>query len=284
MSDYLRQEQTEFRNIVHLKGTNRYRVVLQRDGLIFRRTVRSLESAEEVRDLALLYYEEHGRLPANYKDLNLNRFETSPDYAISIKDLPITQRCVRCEQFVTYNAITSYYRFARSDDLCSACRKDLKEVENRKKMTSDERLNQYIVRFENGSCEIKFCKRSQELRFRQPSFKDAVSARNKILRFYEEYFRLPSREELSNVLKIKLFRDTSRKEMKNIFYRESSDDYLVHACRKNRRFRKVFKDLDDAKEYRDLLMKFIKSNKRLPTDEEGKRLTNFMKRNKRNCR
>ena len=284
MSDYLHQEQTEFRNIVHLKGTNRYRVVLQRDGLIFRRTVRSLESAEETRDLALLYYEEHGRLPANYKDLNLNRFETSPDYAISIKDLPITQRCVRCKQFVTYNAITSYYRFARSDDLCSACRKDLKEVENRKKMTSDERLNQHIVRFENGSCEIKFCKRSQELRFRQPSFKDAVSARNRILRFYEEYFRLPSREELSNVLKIKLFRDTSRKEMKNIFYRESSDDYLVHACRKNRRFRKVFKDLDDAKEYRDLLMKFIKSNKRLPTDEEGKRLTNFMKRNKRDCR
>lgn len=284
MSDYLHQEQTEFRNIVHLKGTNRYRVVLQRDGLIFRRTVRSLESAEEVRDLALLYYEEHGRLPANYKDLNLNRFETSPDYAISIKDLPITQRCVRCEQFVTYNAITSYYRFARSDDLCSACRKDLKEVENRKKMTSDERLNQHIVRFENGSCEIRFCKRGQELRFRQPSFKDAVSARNKILRFYEEYFRLPSREELSNVLKIKLFRDTSRKEMENIFYRESSYDYLVHACRKNRRFRKVFKDLDDAKEYRDLLMKFIKSNKRLPTDEEGKRLTNFMKRNKRDCR
>ena len=35
MSDYLHQEQTEFRNIVHLKGTNRYRVVLQRDGLIF---------------------------------------------------------------------------------------------------------------------------------------------------------------------------------------------------------------------------------------------------------
>lgn len=262
------QKSTDVKNIIYIESVNRYRVDITRKRKKFYRTTRSLESAIEAKRLALEFYEKHGRLPDNYKELNLPRVESSYKFFIRLEDLPITQICSRCKRFVTYASMSSYKTFAESGDLCHYCRKDLADLEKFQALSEEEQASKYLSKHSNHSYRIDICKRGQNLRFNQRSLDEAIASRDKILEFYDKNFRLPSRNELDPVLGIKLMTEDRDSSMKHILYRKDRSRYEVNIIRKGMRVRRSFKSLEDAKVFRDLLTEFVDENKRIPTKAE----------------
>ena len=271
------QKSTDVENIIYIKSVNRYRVDITRKRKKFYRTTRSLESAIEAKRLALEFYEKHGRLPDNYKELNLPRVESSYEFFIRLEDLPITQICSRCKRFVTYASMSSYKTFAESGDLCHYCRKDLADLEKFQALSEEEQASKYISKHSAHSYRIDICKRGQNIRFNQRSFNEAIASRDKILRFYSERFRLPSRKELTDVLKIKLMTDDRDPSMKYILFRKDRSRYEVNVIRNGMRIRRSFESLEDAKVFRDLLAGFVNENKRIPTKTEVEDLMSKVK-------
>lgn len=271
------QKSTDVENIIYIKSVDRYRVDITRKRKKFYRTTRSLESAIEAKRLALEFYEKNGRLPDNYKELNLPRVESSYEFFIRLEDLPITQRCARCKRSVTYASMSSYKIFAESGDLCHYCRKDLADLEKFQALSDEEQASKYISKHSAHSYRIDICKRGQNIRFNQRSFNEAVVSRDKILRFYSERFRLPSRKELTDVLKIKLMTDDRDPSMKYILFRKDRSRYEVNVIRNGMRIRRSFESLEDAKVFRDLLAGFVNENKRIPTKTEVEDLMSKVK-------
>ena len=271
------QKSTDVENIIYIKSVDRYRVDITRKRKKFYRTTRSLESAIEAKRLALEFYEKHGRLPDNYKELNLPRVESSYEFFIRLEDLPITQICSRCKKYMTYASMSAYKTFADSGDLCHYCRKDLADLEKFQALSEEEQASKYISKHSDHSYRIDICKRGQNIRFNQRSFNEAIASRDKILRFYSEHFRLPSRKELTDVLKIKLMTDDRDPSMKYILYRRDRSRYEVNIIRKGMRVRRSFESLEDAKVFRDLLAEFVNENKRIPTKAEVEDLMSKVK-------
>ena len=262
------QKSTDVENIIYIKSVNRYRVDITRKRKKFYRTTRSLESAIEAKRLALEFYEKHGRLPDNYKELNLPRVESSYEFFIRLEDLPITQICSRCKKYMTYASMSAYKTFAESGDLCHYCRKDLADLEKFQALSEEEQSSKYISKHSDHSYRIDICKRGQNLRFNQRSLDEAIDTRDKILKFYDEHFRLPSRNELNPVLGIKLMTDDRDPSMKYILFRKDRSRYEVNIVRKGEKIRRSFESLEDAKVFRDLLSEFVDENKRIPTKAE----------------
>lgn len=263
------QKSTDVENIIYIKSVDRYRVDITRKRKKFYRTTRSLESAIEAKRLALEFYEKHGRLPDNYKELNLPRVESSYEFFIRLEDLPITQICSRCKKYMTYASMSAYKTFAESGDLCHYCRKDLADLEKFQALSEEEeQASKYISKHSDHSYRIDICKRGQNIRFNQRSLDEAIVSRDKILKFYDEHFRLPSRNELNPVLGIKLMTDDRDPSMKYILYRRDRSRYEVNIIRKGMRVRRSFESLEDAKVFRDLLAEFVDENKRIPTKAE----------------
>lgn len=262
------QTSTGIKNIIYIESVDRYRVDLTHKRKKFYRTTKTLESAIEAKRLALEFYEKHSRLPKNYKELNLPRVESSYKFFIRLEDLPITQRCARCKKFVTYAAMSTYKIFAESGDLCHYCRKDLADLEKFQALSDEERSTKHILKHSDSSYRIDLSKRGRNLRFNQRSSDEAIDARDKILRFYDQNFRLPSRKELTDALKIKLMTDDRDSSMKYILFRKDRNRYEVNIIREGMRIRRSFESLEVAKAYRDLLVEFVDSNDRLPTKTE----------------
>lgn len=187
------RKSTDVENIIYIESVDRYRVDITRKRKKFYRTTRSLESAIEAKRLALEFYEKNGRLPDSYKELNLPRVESSYEFFIRLEDLPITQICSRCKKYMTYASMSAYKTFAESGDLCHYCRKDLADLEKFHALSEKEQASKYISKHSDHSCRIDICKRGQNLRFNQRSLNEAIDTRDKILKFYDENFRLPSR-------------------------------------------------------------------------------------------
>lgn len=264
----MHNQTTGIKNIIYIESLDRYRVDMTRKRKKFYRTTRSLESAIEAKHLALEFYEKHGRLPDNYKELDLPRVESSYRFFIRESDLPIKQQCSRCKTFVTYASMSSYKIFAESGDLCHYCRKDLSDLEKMKSLTDEERLIKYISKRSDHSYRIDLSKRGQNLRFNQRSLDEAIDTRDKILEFYDKNFRLPSRKELTDVLKIKLMTDDRDPSMKYILFRKDRSRYEINIIRKGTRVRRSFESLAVAKAYRDLIVEFVNMHDRIPTKAE----------------
>lgn len=264
----MHNQTTGIKNIIYIESVDRYRVDITRKRKKFYRTTRSLESAIEAKRLALEFYEKNGRLPDNYKELNLPRVESSYKFFIRLEDLPITQICSRCKKYMTYASMSAYKTFAESGDLCHYCRKDLADLEKFQALSEEEQASKYISKHSAHSYRIDICKRGQNIRFNQSSFDEAVVSRDKILKFYDENSRLPSRNELNPVLGIKLMTEDRDSSMKYILYRKDRKRYEVSIARNHSRIRRSFKSLEDAKVFRDLLAEFVDENKRIPTKAE----------------
>ena len=272
----MHNQTTGIKNIIYIESVDRYRVDITRKRKKFYRTTRSLESAIETKRLALEFYEKHGRLPDNYKELNLPRVESSYKFFIRLEDLPITQICSRCRKYMTYASMSAYKTFAESGDLCHYCRKDLADLEKFQALSEEEQASKYISKHPDHSYRIDICKRGQNLRFHQRSLNEAIDARDKILKFYDENFRLPSREELKSVLGIELMTKDRDSSMKHIFYRKDRKRYEALITKNYSRIRRSFESLEDAKVFRDLLVEFVTENKRIPTKTEAEDLMSKM--------
>ena len=272
------QKSTDVENIIYIESVDRYRVDITRKRKKFYRTTRSLESAIEAKRLALEFYEKHGRLPDNYKELNLTRVESSYKFFIRLEDLPITQICSRCRKYMTYASMSAYKTFAESGDLCHYCRKDLADLEKFQALSKEEQASKYISKHSDHSYRVDICKRGRNLRFNQRSLNEAIDARDKILKFYDENFRLPLREELNPVLGIKLMTEDRDSSMKYILYRKDRKRYEVSIARNSYRIRRSFELLEDAKVFRDLLAEFVNENKRIPTKAEVEDLLDLIEK------
>lgn len=270
------QKSTGIKNIIYIESVDRYRVDITRKRKKFYRTTRSLESAIEAKRLALEFYEKHSRLPENYKELNLPRVESSYEFYIRKDELPITQICSRCRKYMTYASMSAYKTFAESGDLCHYCRKDLADLEKFQALSDEERSSKYISKHSDHSYRIDICKRGQNLRFNQRSLNEAIDARDKILKFYDKNFRLPSREELASRLGIRLMTEDRESSMKHIFYRKDRKRYEALITKNYSRIRRSFESLEDAKVFRDLLVEFVDKNNRIPTKTEAKDLMSKM--------
>ena len=173
--------------------------------------------------------------------------------------------------------MSAYKTFADSDDLCHYCRKDLADLEKFQALSEEEQASKYISKHSAHSYRIDICKRGQNIRFNQRSFNEAIASRDKILRFYSERFRLPSRKELTDVLKIKLMTDDRDPSMKYILFRKDRSRYEVNVIRNGMRIRRSFESLEDAKVFRDLLAEFVNENRRIPTKTEVEDLMSKVK-------
>lgn len=173
--------------------------------------------------------------------------------------------------------MSAYKTFAESGDLCRYCRKDLADLEKFQSLSEEEQASKYISKHSDHSYRIDICKRGQNLRFNQRSLNEAIDACDKILKFYDENFRLSSREELKSVLGIELMTEDRESSMKHIFFRKDRKRYEALITKNYSRIRRSFESLEDAKVFRDLLVEFVDKNKRIPTKTEAKDLMSKVK-------
>lgn len=258
---------TNERNIILSDRVKPYRVVITRDSRTFARYVDSIEEGIKIRDAALQFYGWYGRLPEDFDELQ------SKD-----REFPRSGKCNRCDRFVEFKSSQAYYRFHNSNDLCSYCQSDYRrersdfKSDKMRQITWVERIWLYLVTFQ---------RRYERLTIYQTSLEDAIIARDKIEKFYEENFRLPSREEIIEDLKIDVLRPPKSDDLKNIVVINDGRSFVAYLSRNNTRHSKTFYDLESAKAYRDYLYEFYEKFDRLPTKEESDRKVEEIKLSKK---
>lgn len=258
---------TNERNIILSDRVKPYRIVITRDGQIFTRYVDTVEEGVKIRDAVLQFYDWYGRLPENFDELQ------SRD-----REFPRFGRCSRCSQFVEFNSSRTYLRFHNLNDLCSYCQSDYRR--ERSDFRSDE-MRQILWIEKIWLYLITFQRRDKRLVIYQSSLEDAKIARDKIEKFYEENFRLPTREEVISDLKIDVLRPPKSENLKNIVTVNDGRSFVAYLSRKNTRHSKTFYDLESAKAYRDYLYEFYAKFDRFPTKEESKRKVEEIKLSKK---
>ena len=246
------------RNIVHSNGSKPYCVSIARNKQKFNRLVDTIEEGVKIRDRVLRFYEEHGRMPKGYSELEFS-------------DFPQSEECRKCKNSVVFNSSYSYARFVNSDHVCRYCISDIRR-ENSGKRNDPMR---YISRHKYSMLYIvSFHRRGQKTVVYQALLEEAIAARDKIEKFYDDHLRLPTREEVVNDLKIDVLREPIDPELKNIAIVRDGLSFVVYLSRNKVRHSKTFYDLESAKAYRDYLYEFYDRHNRLPTDEESKEKIN----------
>lgn len=246
------------RNIVRSNGSKPYCVSIARNKQKFNRLVDTIEEGVKIRDRVLRFYEEHGRMPKGYSELEFS-------------DFPQSEECRKCKNSVVFNSSYSYARFVNSDHVCRYCISDIRR-ENSGKRNDPMR---YISRQKYSMLYIvSFHRRGQKTVVYQALLEEAIAARDKIEKFYDDHLRLPTREEVVNDLKIDVLREPIDPELKNIAIVRDVLSFVAHLSRNKVRHSKTFYDLESAKAYRDYLYEFYDRHNRLPTDEESKEKIN----------
>lgn len=246
------------RNIVHSNGSKPYRVSIARNKQKFNRLVDTIEEGVKIRDRVLRFYEEHGRMPKDYSELEFS-------------DFPQSEECRKCKNSVVFNSSYSYARFVNSDHVCRYCISDIRR-ENSGKRNDPMR---YISRQKYSMLYIvSFHRRGQKTVVYQALLEEAIAARDKIEKFYDKHLRLPTREEVVNDLKIDVLREPIDPELKNIAIVRDGSSFVAYLSRNNVRHSKTFYDLESAKAYRDYLYRFYDRHNRFPTAEESKEKVN----------
>ena len=246
------------RNIVHSNGSKPYCVSIARNKQKFIRLVDTIEEGVKIRDRVLRFYEEHGRMPKGYSELEFS-------------DFPQSEECRKCKNSVVFNSSYSYARFVNSDHVCRYCISDIRRENSGKRND----LMRYISRQKYSMLYIvSFHRRGQKTVVYQALLEEAIAARDKIEKFYDDHLRLPTREEVVNDLKIDVLREPIDPELKNIAIVRDGLSFVAYLSRNKVRHSKTFYDLESAKAYRDYLYEFYDRHNRLPTDEESKEKIN----------
>lgn len=242
------------RNIVRSNGSKPYCVSIARNKQKFNRLVDTIEEGVRIRDRVLRFYEENGRMPKGYSELEFS-------------DFPQFEECQKCKRSVSFHSSFSYARFVNSDHLCRYCLSDIRRENSGKR---SDQMRYISVQKYSMLYIISFHRRGQKTVVYQALLEDAINARDKIEQFYDEHLRLPSREEVINDLKIDVLREPIDPELKNIAIVRDGQSFVAYLSRNNARHSKTFYDLESAKAYRDYLYEFYEQNNRFPTKEESK--------------
>lgn len=253
------------RNVVRSNGSKPYCVSIAREKQKFNRLVDTIEEGVEIRDLVLKFYEDHGRLPKGYSELEFSEH-------------PKSEECQRCKNSVSFNSSYAYARFIRSGRICRYCSSDFRRKNSNKRNDP----MRYISRQKYSMLYIvSFHRRGQRTIVYQAILEEAIAARDKIEKFYDEHLRLPTREEVVNDLKIDVLREPIDAELKNIAIVRDGQSFVAYLSRNNSRHSKTFYNLESAKAYRDYLYEFYDEYDRFPTKEESKQKVEEIKLSKK---
>lgn len=253
------------RNVVRSNGSKPYCVSIAREKQKFNRLVDTIEEGVKIRDRVLKFYEDHGRLPKGSSELEFSEF-------------PKSEECQRCKNSVSFNSSYAYARFIRSGRICRYCSSDSRRKNSNKRNDP----MRYISRQKYSMLYIvSFHRRGQRTIVYQAILEEAIVARDKIERFYDEHLRLPTREEVVNDLKIDVLREPIDAELKNIAIVRDGQSFVAYLSRNNSRHSKTFYDLESAKAYRDYLHEFYDEYDRFPTKEESNRKVEEIKLSKK---
>ena len=256
------------RNIVRSNGSKPYCVSIARSKQKFNRLVDTIEEGVKIRDRVLRFYQEHDRMPKGYSELEFS-------------DFPQSEECQKCKRSVAFNSSYSYARFVNSNRVCRYCLSDIRRENSGKR---NDRMR-YISRQRSSMLYIvRFHRRGQKTVVYQALLEEAIAARDKIEKFYDEHLRLPTREEVINDLKIDVLREPIDQELKNIAIVRDGLSFVAYLSRNNVRHSKTFYDLESAKAYRDYLYEFYDRYDRLPTKEESNRKAEEIKLSKKGDR
>lgn len=265
----------KIKNIQIVSRGNRiiYRVIIERHGRTFNRDTDSLERALEVKQLALDFHSKNGRVPKDYKELGLSKYDRMTGISIDKSELPIECECRRCHDLVTYCSITPYYEYVRADRICTKCRNDLAYQQKFSESDTD-----YIdsCKVQDHYYRISMHRRGKTFTGYSKSLEEAIEIRNKVLAFYYENFRLPRPEELLE-MGINVRKSAIDPSMKNIYHSKKDQSYLVYRYKNGKHFTKSFRSLEAAKDFRNRLFEFVDSQDRLPTKSEVEDLMSKVK-------
>ena len=174
-------------------------------------------------------------------------------------------------------AIQFYEEFSR---LPSSKELGLRRREHRRK---DNRLNERYISIEkkNRTRPYQLCVIKHGAYFSKnfATLEEAIEIRAKLLQFFKENDRLPSRKEQEELFGLK-FKPRIRKHhrkhtysrsntgMLHITFNKSYDRYQIQVVRQQQRFSAISHSLEEAIAIRDNVLKFYDEYSRLPTKSE----------------
>lgn len=109
------------------------------------------------------------------------------------------------------------------------------------------------------------------------TLEDAVKTRDEVLKFFNEFDRLPNREEQETMFDINhkrrenhanLKRSNSNTRQMNITFNKSYDRYQIQLTRQQQKFSEISYSLEEAIAIRDEALKFYEDHGRLPSKSE----------------
>ena len=109
------------------------------------------------------------------------------------------------------------------------------------------------------------------------TLEDAIKSRDEVLEFFNEFDRLPNREEQESLFNIKfkrrenhtnLKRSNSNTRQMNITFNKSYNRYQIQLTRQQQKFSEISYSLEEAIAIRDEVLKFYKDYGRLPSKTE----------------
>lgn len=172
-------------------------------------------------------------------------------------------------------ALQFYEEFRR---IPSAKELGLRRREHRRK---DNRLNERYISLANRDrrrpYRVSMIKHGVYFTAYLATLEEAIETRDKVLKFFYEFDRLPNREEQERLLDIKYRRHkthefkkqaNSNTKLMNITFDETSNRYHIQLTRQHQKFSATSKALEDAIAIRDSILKFYEDHCRLPTMQE----------------
>lgn len=174
-------------------------------------------------------------------------------------------------------AIQFYEEFLR---LPSAKELGLRRREHRRK---SNRLNERYISLDNQCSKRRYrlaiTKRGAYFSKNFATLEEAIEIRARLLQFFKEYDRLPSRKEQEELFGLK-FKPSTRKHHRKHTYSKSNtgqlhitfnkpcDRYQIQIVRQQQRFSAVSRSLEEAIAIRDEALKFYEDHGRLPSKSE----------------
>lgn len=156
----------------------------------------------------------------------------------------------------------------------------LRRREHRRK---DNRLNERYISIEkkNRARPYQLCVIKHGAYFSKnfATLEEAIEIRARLLQFFKEYDRLPSRKEQEELFGLK-FKSRTRKHhrkrtysksntgLMNITFNRPYDRYQIQIVRQQQRFSAVSRSLEEAIALRDEALKFYEDHGRLPSKSE----------------
>lgn len=244
-----------------------YFISIRRNSKSFVARATTLEKAIVIRDKALKFYEEHGRLPKR-SDLGLSR-RKNRRLKERVKKIRPVYTCKMCKRELSYIDKKMVEAFKDRDNICGNCkpktRSDLSLDDDRRKLG---RLNEKYISMSTNNhrvyYRVSFSKHRRAISRSFKSLEDAIRYRDQILDFDSKHDRLPNDYELENVFDLKLGSrtrsidaddsDNSATGLQNISYNSSRNRYHVDITRNLVKTAISLKTLEDAKLARQIIL------------------------------